>query len=109
MTVTFVDTGVLIAAARGEGDIARGAMAVLDDAKRTFASSVFVKLEALPMPTFHRRDAEITFMNTFFDRVEHWPGSDDEVVERALREASAAGLAALDALHRIFKIEEASR
>jgi hypothetical protein len=76
VTVTFVDTGVLIAASRGEGDIARGAMAVLDDARRTFASSVFVKLEALPMPTFHRREAEIAFMNAFFDRVEHWPGSE---------------------------------
>jgi len=97
--VTFVDTGVLIAASRGQGDIARRAMAILDDPKRSFASSAFVKLEALPMPTFHGRETEIAFFNAFFDRVPHWPDSDDEVVERAFEEASAAGLAALDALH----------
>ncbi len=99
MTLTYIDTGVLIAAARGEGEIAQRAMAVLDDPSRTFASSDFVKLEALPMPTFHRRQAEIDFLQEYFDQVEIWPLSNAEIIERGLREASDAGLAALDALH----------
>ncbi len=97
--LTFVDTGVLITAARGEGDAALRAMAILDDPDRSFASSRFVKLEALPMPTYHKRDDEVAFFNAFFDRVTHWPQSDDTVIEQAFVEASRAGIAALDALH----------
>ncbi len=97
--LTFVDTGVLITAARGQGDAALRAITALDDPDRSFASSIFVKLEALPMPTYHRRDHEIAFMNAFFDQVTSWPVSNDEVIERAFEEASLAGIAALDALH----------
>ncbi len=97
--LTFVDTGVLITAARGQGDAALRAMAVLDDPDRTFASSRFVQLEAIPMPTYHKRDHEVAFLNAFFDRVTHWPQSDDEVIDQAFVEASGAGIAALDALH----------
>jgi hypothetical protein len=48
MKRTFIDTGVLIAAARGQNDFAARAMAILDDPNREFASSIFVKLEVLP-------------------------------------------------------------
>jgi predicted nucleic acid-binding protein len=99
MTVTFVDTGVLIAASRGKGDMALRALTLLDDPGRSFASSIFVRLEALPMPTYHRREQETAFFEAFFGGVEHWPASDALVIERAFEEASAAGLAALDALH----------
>ncbi len=51
MKRTFVDSGVLIAAARGNEDVARQAMAVLDDPEREFASSPLVKLEVLPNTT----------------------------------------------------------
>ena len=67
--LTFVDTGVLITAVRGQEDAALRAMAILDDPDRTFASSRYVRLEALPMPTYHKRDHEVAFLNAFFDRV----------------------------------------
>ena len=41
--LTFIDTGVLITAARGQGDAALRAMDILDDPGRTFASSRFVQ------------------------------------------------------------------
>ncbi len=47
MTRTFVDTGVLITAWRGKEPEASRALRILDDPDRSFASSVFVKLEAL--------------------------------------------------------------
>ncbi len=97
--LTFVDTGILITAARGQGDAALRAMAILDDPARSFASSRFVKLEALPMPTYHKRIHEVAFLNAFFDNVTHWPQSDDKVIDQAFVEASRAGIAALDALH----------
>lgn len=43
MTRTFIDSGVLIVAARGEGAIAERALAILEDPNREFASSVFLK------------------------------------------------------------------
>ena len=44
----YVDSGVLLAAARGVDAIAQEAFAVLDDPDAQFASSIFVKLEVLP-------------------------------------------------------------
>ncbi len=99
MTITFVDTGVLIAAVRGDGDACRRAFAILDDPTREFASSLFVRLEALPMPTYHRRSNEVAFLETFFAGVVHWPNPRIDLVESAMAEASQAGLSALDALH----------
>jgi hypothetical protein len=49
---TFVDAGVLIAAACGLPEIADLAFRVLDDPDRTLFTSDFVKLEVLPKPTF---------------------------------------------------------
>ena len=55
MTLTYIDSGVLIAASRGVGDIARRAVEVLDDQDRAFASSEFVRLEVLPKPVYYGR------------------------------------------------------
>ena len=54
MVITFIDAGVLIAAARGRTEVSAQAMAVLDDPDRTFASSEFVRLEVLPKALFNR-------------------------------------------------------
>ncbi|NJL29506.1 MAG: type II toxin-antitoxin system VapC family toxin [Thermoanaerobaculia bacterium] len=99
MTLTFVDAGVLIAASRGQGDLALQALRLLDDPQRTFASSVFVKLEVLPLPTFHHRTVEVAFFDAYFESVRHWPASNDDVVQKGFEEAVTSGLAALDALH----------
>jgi predicted nucleic acid-binding protein len=50
MALTFIDSGVLIAAFRGRDELSERAMAVLDDPDRSFASSEFVRLEVLPRP-----------------------------------------------------------
>jgi hypothetical protein len=44
MTRTYLDSGVLIAAARGTDDLAAAALALLSDTARVFVSSVFVKV-----------------------------------------------------------------
>jgi hypothetical protein len=43
MPITFIDAGVLIAAARGNVQASAQAMATLDEPDRSFASSEFVR------------------------------------------------------------------
>jgi len=88
--LTFVDAGVLIAAARGGNIQARRAMDILDDPERQFASSPFLRLEVLPQALFNKRTAEAEFYAAFFSTVS---------AEIATREASTNGVEAMDALH----------
>jgi predicted nucleic acid-binding protein len=99
MKRTYVDAGVLIAAARGSGSIAQQALEILDDPDREFASSIFVKLEVLPKAVYHKNEAEVAFYRTFFEAVLHWADALDTVSQEAFREACYYGLAAMDALH----------
>jgi hypothetical protein len=53
---TFLDTGVLIAAARGQDVASIAALNILDDQSREFVSSPFVKLEVLPKAVYSWED-----------------------------------------------------
>ena len=48
MTRTFVDAGILIAAARGTPALVHPVATILGDPDRTFVASVFLRLEVLP-------------------------------------------------------------
>ena len=98
--LTYIDSGVLIAAARRHTPVARRALTVLDDPDRTFASSIFVRLEVVPKATYFRQVAEVRFDQSFFDeRVSVWTAPVDDLVQQALTVAATFGLGALDALH----------
>lgn len=99
MTLTFIDAGVLIAAARGNDWLARRAIAVLDDPQRSFAASTFLRLEVLPKALFYNRADEIDFYDSFFAAVEHWAEPDSALTDSAYFLAARFGLSALDALH----------
>jgi predicted nucleic acid-binding protein len=99
LKLTFIDAGVLIAAARGNLRSSETALAILDDPERSFASSVFLRLEVLPKAVFHRNTDESAFYEEFFESVEKWSPVDRGLIEDALRVATNAGLSALDALH----------
>jgi predicted nucleic acid-binding protein len=99
VTITFIDAGVLILAARGEPDSALKAMVILDDPAREFASSEFVRLDVLPKAIYYRNVAEVKFYELFFNSVKHWAPVSETLIKDAYREASQTGLAALDALH----------
>jgi predicted nucleic acid-binding protein len=99
MTLTFVDSGVLIAGFRGTHAASAAAMAILGDPNRQFVSSDFVRLEVLPKPEFLKRHAETAFYQAFFDVTHLWVLSTPVLIRRALELASAHGLAAMDALH----------
>jgi hypothetical protein len=70
--LTFVDAGILIAAARGGNVQAARAMEILDDPEREFAASPFLRLEVLPQALFNKRDAEVAFYEAFFTSVRRW-------------------------------------
>ncbi len=99
MLITFVDAGVLIAAARGRTEVSAQAMEILDDPDRSFASSEFVRLEVLPKALFNRKSDEAEFYLEFFRAVTCWPANTDAVVGHAYEIGVKFGMAALDALH----------
>jgi len=96
---TFVDTGVLIAAVRGQEPIATTAREILDDPDREFIASIFLKLEVLPKTIYNKNLLEAELYEAFFDTVAYWADSFDEITENAYQEACSSGLAAMDALH----------
>ena len=99
MERTFIDAGVLIAAARGNDELAARSMAVLDDANREFVGSPFLKLEVVPQPTYHQRQVEVAFMNEFFNGVQEWAPLSEDLLRVAMQQACRFGLDAVDALH----------
>ncbi len=99
MKLTFVDAGVLIAAARGGTEQAGRALEILDDPNREFAASPFLQLEVLPQARFNKREAEVAFYETFFSAVAKWATDLPGIADAALREASTYGVEAMDALH----------
>lgn len=96
---TFVDSGVLIAAFRGEGLFGQRALAVLQDPVRVFISSVFVRLEVLPKPVAYGRKTEESFYRTYFAAVKRMVPSSGDLIDLAQAEAESFGLSAIDALH----------
>lgn len=99
MTRTYIDAGVLIAAARAVEPLASRALAYLADPARAFVSSEFVRLEVLPKPLYLKRRDEAAFYTTFFGAVVGWAQITEELLEQAYTLAATHGLSAMDALH----------
>ena len=99
MKLTYLDANVLIAAFRGESDIAFRALEVLDDSERQFVVSDYLRLEVLPKPTFLGRHEEVLFMRTFLEEAAEDVPSSQEVTGRAVNLASQYDMTPIDALH----------
>ena len=99
MKRTYIDSSVLITAARGTASNCARAMEVLDDPDREFVTSNFVELEVVPKAAYMRSNDELEFYKTFFEGcVKRVEGTRD-ILRRGYREAVAHGLSAMDALH----------
>jgi len=108
MIRTFIDSGILIAAARGSADIALSAFEVLDDPNREFVSSIFVKLEVLPKAMINRYKDEVDFYQEFFSYVSIWTDISPNLFETAFKEAARSGLSAIDAIHVVSALTSGS-
>jgi predicted nucleic acid-binding protein len=99
---TYIDSGVLITAARGIAALSAPAIEILSDTTRQFVSSDWVKLEVLPKARFFQRQSELSFYDLFFDRVSIWAPFAPDLLERAMEEATESGLSAVDAIHVVL-------
>lgn len=99
---TYVDSGVLITAARGNAILSQPAVDILSDTTREFVSSEWVKLEVLPKARYFERQSEINFYDLFFGRVNIWVPFGPDLLTTAMEEASASGLSAVDAIHVVL-------
>jgi predicted nucleic acid-binding protein len=95
---TYLDSSVLLAAFKGNGEAARQAMQVLDDPERALLLSEAVWLEVMPKPLYEKQQAEVEFYETIFAETERlaWNLSS---LARAARIAQQNGIAAMDAIH----------
>ena len=97
-TRTFLDSGVLIYAYRGQPEFREPALRILDDPDRIFLSSPFVRLELSPKALFNKQQAEYRFYQGYFRRAIF---CDDlrSVLGHASRESARSGVGAMDSLH----------
>ncbi len=107
---TFLDSNVLIDAARGVSQQSLLAQQILPEPNREFISSLFVRMEVLPKAIYYQRFAEVKFYQTFFDSVNDWFQPTEYALYSALVLAQQYGLGSLDALHvtagRILNADE---
>lgn len=96
---TYIDSGVLINAFRGESALGLRAINILDDSDRSFASSIFVQLETLPKAIYQRLQTEQDFYQAFFSVVNHWSIDLLTIIPNAQTIASHYGIAGMDAIH----------
>jgi len=99
---TYIDSGVLITAARGNAALSTPAIEILSDASREFVSSEWVRLEVLPKARYFMRQSEVKFYELFFERVSIWAQFPPGLLTAALEEATKSGLSAVDAIHVVL-------
>lgn len=100
MTRTYLDSGVLIAAFKGEEGTGAKALAILDDPERVFLCSEAVRLELLPATLRAKSNSEREFYEAFFsERVVEWIPLNRQVVDVAIVEAARQMAQAVDSLH----------
>ncbi|MGB9486659.1 MAG: PIN domain-containing protein [Terriglobia bacterium] len=96
---TYIDSGVLISALRGEKDISATALAFLNDPLREYVTSDYVKIELLPKCTFHKNHDEKRFYEEFFKGSAIHVPSSNELLELAIDEGGRTGISGIDAIH----------
>jgi hypothetical protein len=98
MIRTFLDSGVLIAAARSLDPDRERALQLLEEPNRAFLTSPFVYLEVVPKAIFFKKRLERSFYDRYFAHA-LWFREVDKIEVAAQTEAARAGLGAMDALH----------
>jgi len=103
--ITYIDSGVLIAAAIGNEKVSCQALKILSDGSRKFVGSEFLKLEVLPKAIYNKKTREIDFYNCYFKSLYSYHPGIDNLIEEAYNEACSAGLSIQDAIHIIAAIK----
>ena len=97
--LTYLDSNVLVQAATGANrTIQVRALAIITDPSRQFVSSLFSRMEVIPLAIHFGRGKERLFYETFFRRVQVWVDPVD-IYDDAYQLACQYALGAMDALH----------
>lgn len=99
MTLTYVDSGVLIYAAKGTSEAAASALSFLRDSNREYVTSDYVRLEVLPKAIFHKNSIERAFYEAFFAMNARCVPTSEALLEYAMDEACKTGISGFDAIH----------
>ncbi len=101
---TYVDSCLLLAALKGESELGRRALEILDDPSRTLVLSEAVRLEVMPKPIYEKRNEETDFYQAVFDVAECHAWSLG-ALQHAKALAEQHGIAAMDAIHVAHALE----
>ncbi len=97
--LTYLDSNVLVQAATGANRaIQMRALAIITDPNRKFASSLFSKMEVIPLAIHFGHIKERLFYEAFFRRVQIWIDPAD-IYDDAYQLACTYALGAMDAFH----------
>jgi len=96
MKRTYVDSGVLVMAARGSRELSGAALDILCDPEREFVSSILVRLEVMPRAS---TASEAEFYEAFFRDVAIWARLEAHLLVSAVDEARSSGVSPADAIH----------
>lgn len=105
---TFLDSGVLLHAWRGEL-LSTAALRILDDDTREFCTSQMVRLELLPKARYERRLKEIAFYEAHFAECAACEPLTQELGVEAEKLATRYGLAGPDALQLCAAIRQGAQ
>lgn len=101
---TYLDTNVLIAAALGNQNPSQVALAILGDTNRVFVSSIFSRMETLPVPMRRGNTAERDFYLEFYRDVQEWVRDIELIINNAISLSGSANIDILDACHLVSAI-----
>ena len=97
--LTYLDSNVLVQAATGANRaIQMRALAIITDPTPQFASSLFSRMEVIPLAIHFGRSKERSFYEAFFRRVHVWIDPTD-IYHDAYQLACTHALGAMDAFH----------
>jgi hypothetical protein len=102
---TFLDSGVLLHAWRGE-TLSGAALRIIDDDTREFFTSQMVRLELLPKARFEKRAKEVAFYELHFADCAGSQPLSQELGLEAEKLAARHGLAGPDALQLAAAIRQ---
>ena len=86
-TRTFLDSGVLITAARSRGAGQQIALSILRDSNRIFLTTPFLALEVVPKAAFNKQELELLFYERYLAAATAYRGLNR--IEKVAREEAA--------------------
>lgn len=96
---TFLDTGLPIAAWKGEEPARSIAWQILEDEQRHLIASPFLRLETLPKAKNKGSQEEVRFLEFVYSLVREWVPVDTSLVERAIELGILYQLRNIDTIH----------